>query len=343
MGIEGRLRDLGLTDVLQLLSGGRKSGTLHCDAPLLGRRLRLGFLHGQIVEAVIDDASAGVSRPVAAEEMGAVVHQGLRWRDGSFRFAPSEMPSASSPVRLAVEPLLMDGALQAEVWSRIEARVPHARVVPMFIDVEPQQLPLLRLSPQQWEILTHIDGERDLTAIAEIMGRELTDVAEWVHDLIVAGLLMLREASPAPRRNPTPPVSPVVAGADDLWIPGGGADEAADDFGDGLDEDAVFDPVQWGVLTADGMPRRSTPWPPPRVAPPLPDPSFDQRELAGAAEGQNGPALQRLGDDCARRGDLPSAITHWAAALDATVPVADANRVREAISLATRLHALLQP
>ncbi|BAH38451.1 MAG TPA: DUF4388 domain-containing protein [Gemmatimonas aurantiaca] len=342
MGIEGRLRDLGLTDVLQLLSGGRKSGTLYCDAPLLGRRIRLGFLQGQIVEAVIDDATTGTSRAVTTNDIREVVHEGLRWRDGSFRFASGEVPSAQSSIRVAVEPLLMDSARQAEVWSRIEGRVSHARVVPTFIDIEPEQLPLLRLSSQQWEILTHIDGERDLVAIAEVMDRELTETAELVHDLIVAGLLVLREAAPVPRRNPTPPVSPVIAGANDLWIPGADPEDAEAHFGEDQD-DTVFDPVQWGVFTDNGLPRRSTPWPPPRVAPPLPEPSLDQRELVGVAEGRDGPLLQRLGDDCARRGDLASAISHWADALDATVPVADVNRVREVISLATRLHALLQP
>ncbi|HEY0930249.1 MAG TPA: DUF4388 domain-containing protein [Gemmatimonas sp.] len=343
MGIEGRLRDLGLTDVLQLLSGGRKNGTLHCDAPLLGLRLRLGFLQGQIVEGFVDRANESAAPSMDATEISAVVHTALRWREGTFRFAPADVPDGRTGVRLAVEPLLMDGAIQAEVWSRIESRVPHAGVVPMFVDVEPQQLPLLRLSPHQWEILTHIDGQRDLDAIAAVMGRELAVVAELVHDLIVAGLLVLREASPAPRRNPTPPVSPAVPSANDLWIPESGLPESGMDEDGVLDEDAVFDPVQWGVLTADGMPRRSTPWPPPRVAPPLPDPSFAQREPVGAAAWQDGPALQRLGDDCARRGDLSSAIVHWAAALDATVPVVDAHRVREAISLATRLQTLLQP
>ena len=338
MGIEGRLRDLGLTEVLQLLAVGRKSGTLHCEAPLLGRRGGIGFLQGMIVQATMYDTASPAVDTTGVRE---VVQEVLRWRDGTFRFAPVDVPDATSPLRLAVEPILMDGAQQAEVWSRIEARVPHARVVPAFADIEPQQLPLLRLTPPQWEILTGVDGQRDLIALADAMEKELTDVAELVHDLIVAGLLVLRDAPVAPRRNPTPPVNPAIPPAGDLWIPD--PEDAGLDAGYlEEDEDPVFDPVQWGVLTAEGLPRRATPWPPPRVAPPLPEPSLDERVPGDVAAVRNGPVLQRLGDECARRGDLPGAIAQWGRALDATISGDDADRLRERIVLAQRLHDLLQ-
>ena len=70
----------------------------------------------------------------------------------------------------------LEAAQRAEVWSRIEDRVPHSRVVPAFVDVEPQQLPLLRLAPAQWEILTRVDGQRDLLMLAESLGRVFKNV-----------------------------------------------------------------------------------------------------------------------------------------------------------------------
>lgn len=61
------------------------------------------------------------------------------------------------------------------------------------------------------------------------------------------------------------------------------------------------------------------------------------------AEARNGPVLQRLGDESARRGDLPGAIAQWVRALDATISGDDADRLRERIGLAHRLHDLLWP
>ena len=289
MGIEGRLRDLGLTEVLQLLAVGRKSGTLHCEAPLLGRRGGIGFLQGMIVQATMYDTASPAVDTTGVRE---VVQEMLRWRDGTFRFAPVDVPDATSPLRLAVEPILMDGAQQAEVWSRIEARVPHARVVPAFADIEPQQLPLLRLTPPQWEILTGVDGQRDLIALADAMEKELTDVAELVHDLIVAGLLVLRDAPVAPRRNPTPPVNPAIPPAGDLWIPD--REDAGLDAGYLEEDGSGLRSGTWGVLTAEGLAATCHALAAAASCPPLPEPSLDEVPGDVAAAG-NGPVLQRLG------------------------------------------------
>jgi hypothetical protein len=53
--------------------------------------------------------------------------------------------------------------------------------------------------------------------------------------------------------------------------------------------------------------------------------------------------LCQQGDDMARAGDLVGAMAHWNAALRAPDPLPNAERVREAVALAARLHALLFP
>ena len=66
----------------------------------------------------------------------------------------------------------------------------------------------------------------------------------------------------------------------------------------------------------------------------------------GTGEAQRvaaGVTLAMRGDDAARRGDLSGALTHWSAALRSDEPLDDADRIREAIALAARLHALLHP
>jgi hypothetical protein len=368
MALEGRLRDLALTEVLQLLALGRKSGVLHCHAPLQGRRAQIAFDGGAIVDAEVvgvdrpNDLALPRRRASDRAEMEVAVQDVLLWRDGVFRFAPGERPVHAGTLRLAVEPLLMDAAMRAEVWQRIEARVPHARVIPAFVDVEPQQLPLLRLTPPQWDLLTRVDGQRDLMQLAAVMQRDVTDVASLVHDLIGAGLLALREGQAAPRKNPTPPAvvavptvvpasAPPPAGGAEMWVPSR-ASTAIDDGAAEQDEDTLFDPVVLGVLTTEGLPSSGPAWPPP--APPTPsvapapvEPSLtrEQPEVGAtvpAAE-QVARELSRQGDVLARAGDLVGAMAHWSAALRAPVAPPDAERLREAVALAARLHALLPP
>ncbi|MFN9203479.1 MAG: DUF4388 domain-containing protein [Gemmatimonas sp.] len=338
MSIEGRLRDLSLIEVLQLLALGRKTGTLHCHAPLQGRYGRLVFDQGAILDAAVTaspDVASGPCPNRRAGDTKAVedaVLDVLLWRDGTFRFAAGEPTAPTTGVRLAVDPILMEGALRAEGWRRIEARVPHARVIPTFVDIEPQQLPLLRLTPPQWEILTRVDGQRDLMALAEAMQRELTEVAELVHDLIGAGLLTLREAQAPPRRNPTPPAGPAFVpqtepstGPVVMVTPAPADDE--DDAEDDVHEDSLFDPIAVGAA----------------VAPAPVEPSLPREQDGAEAPALHGPTLCRHGDALARRGDFLGALAYWNAALRAPVPAADAERIREGAALAARLHALLHP
>lgn len=382
MALEGRLRDLALTDVLQLLALGRKTGVLHCHAPLHGRLAQIAFDAGVVIDAEVvsadrvNDLAAPRRRDSDRDEMAAAVLDVLLWREGTFRFAPGERPLHQSSVRLAVEPLLIEAAMRAEVWQRIEARVPHARVIPAFVDVEPQQLPLLRLTPPQWEILTRVDGHRDLVGLATAMQRNLTDVAQLVYELIGAGILTLREGQTVPRKNPTPPAvaamptvqpsspspmhgmsvdAPGVPRAD-LWIPSGSHTAVPGPQGE-PDEDSLFDPIAHGVLTEDGFPLGDAPWrTSPAVGRPVVltpvaltpvEPSIVGEEpkprTAGATDVGMARELCQLGDDLARAGDLVGAMAHWNAALRAPDPLPNAERVREAVALAARLHALLYP
>jgi len=399
MSLEGRLRELGLPEVLQLLGLSRKTGTLRLHNQVQGRAAFVRLTQGAVVDAAqwrladvdAQDTTPGLATsPSAARAVEACVLDLLGWRDGEFRFVPADGTPAPSPVRIGVDMLLVESAQHAERWERLIDRIPHAYVVPAFVDVEPQQLPLLRLVPQEWEILTRVDGQRDLTELAQVLDRELLDVADMVHNLIGAGLLTLREPERAPRRNPTPPIGaaaqlpplPIDAGRDvpqphppsaatesghprDLWIPS--QNDASDRDDQAADEDTLFDPVELGVITPDGMPRRRTtpfgaraiaapPEPsvpaerampdadtPDRVAPSAAGPSLPRGEDTWPSREVDATTLCSQGDDAARRGDLAGALTFWSAALRSEASLADADRIREAIALAARLHALLHP
>ncbi|HYW30791.1 MAG TPA: DUF4388 domain-containing protein [Gemmatimonas sp.] len=370
MSLEGRIRDLGLHEVCQLLGLSRKTGVLEVRAPLQGAAAEVAFLHGSITDAatwVIDTPRSARARSAHAAErhpagdqaartaVEGVVLEVLAWKDGDFRFVAADPGSTPTPLlRIPVEPVLVAAAQRAEVWERVADRIPSLRAVPAFVEVEPQQLSLLRLVPQEWEILTRVDGQRDLVELAAVLGRELLDIVETVHRLIGAGLLAIRDGGPAPRRHATPPSNAAVvdpADPNDLWIPGD-------------DRDVVFDPVRTGVFTPEGLPRLRTPFAgalvvgggarPPMTGPePVAslrgDTSFQWAAEAPLAERKNPVWLCQRGDDAARRGDLAGALAYWSEALQfnalssSGAGTVDAGRIREAMALATRLHSLLEP
>jgi hypothetical protein len=164
------------------------------------------------------------------------------------------------------------------------------------------------------------------------------------------------EAPSAAAAAPSQPelVADAAASPPDLWIPSrSDASEPEDAAGD---EDTLFDPVELGVITPDGLPRRRTtpfgaraiPAPPEisraqRVAPTDAGTSLPRGEDPWPSREMDATTLCSQGDDAARRGDLAGALTFWSAALRSEASLADADRIREAIALAARLHALLHP
>lgn len=370
MKLEGRLRDLAAAEVLQLLAGSRKSGTLTVRAPLEGRvgwiRLHTGRIVGAGQQPL--DSALGTAPP----DPGGPLHGAdvpterlalleatltvLQWREGTFTFDQRADGAEAPPgPHLAVETVVMEAAMRADAWARIADLVPHARVVPTFGAVEPQQLPLLHLAAHEWELLTRIDGQRDVQRLAELLGRDVVQVATLVHRLIGTGLLALHDPGQAVRVHPTPPAVPAVPDdapsapePSDLWIPGRNDGYPADDL-DGEEDDSLFDPMR--PIRPAGTPGAvaSGAVAPGAVASGRAEPSLPLEAGATAPVVTNvaGEAARRCaaGDAAARRGDLVGALASWTAAVrePQALPVAEADRVREAIALAARLHALLHP
>lgn len=386
MSLEGTIRDLGLHEVCQLLSLSRKSGTLAVTSLLRGRAAWIRFADGAMVDAgsglpleagASSSAAAAGERP-AIEELVLDV---LSWREGRFVFRPeAQGVAASSRVRIPTDAMLVESARRDDAWQQLADRVPHADVVPSFVDVEPKALPLLRLVPQEWEVLTRVDGQRSLRTLAALLQRDILDVAAIVHVLIGTGLLVVRDGGvvrravsadpatdtplkelelPAPRvsgRSPMP-----FSSSDEPWVPASaeldGLDSAAEDL-----DDVVFDPLRAGLLTPHGSPRIEashsavlanslanpastvTQRAPSDVASaPLKPSSPESRVHSETSRSVVLPPLVEQGDEAARRGDLESALTHWSQYLRHSDSSGVADRVREAIGLAARLQALLHP
>ena len=70
--------------------------------------------------------------------------------------------------RFPTEVLLMEAARRHDEWSRIEATVPHLRVVPKLPPPDTPSTGRLDLLPFEWEVLAAVDGQRDLHALASL-------------------------------------------------------------------------------------------------------------------------------------------------------------------------------
>ncbi len=141
------------------------------------------------------------------QQVEAVVFELMSWQEGFFSF--EELPVASLPadtrVSVSTESLLMEGARRIDEWSRIAERVPNLSVVPQFAPVAGEHDAQLDLLPHEWEVLTMIDGARDLRDIAGSLGRSDFEVARVAYGLVTTGIVELK--TPARRGRDSRPVA----------------------------------------------------------------------------------------------------------------------------------------
>jgi tetratricopeptide (TPR) repeat protein len=134
----------------------------------------------------------------------SVVFELMSWREGFFSFeerARGEMP-ADTRITVSTESLLMEGARRIDEWSRIADIVPNLAVIPELAPIDEHRDDggggtTLDLLPHEWQVLTMIDGERDLRAIAASLGRDEFEIAKIAYGLATTGIIWLRSPAAA--------------------------------------------------------------------------------------------------------------------------------------------------
>jgi hypothetical protein len=136
----------------------------------------------------------------------SVVFELMSWREGFFSFEErmrGDMP-VESRITVSTESLLMEGARRIDEWSRIADLVPSPGVVPELAPVADANggesvagEATLDLLPHEWQVLTMIDGSRDLRAIAASLSRDEFEVAKIAYGLATTGIIGIRTPSRA--------------------------------------------------------------------------------------------------------------------------------------------------
>ncbi len=139
-------------------------------------------------------------------QIEAVVFELMSWREGNFRFEEglAEDLLRDAVVPLSPESLLMEGARRIDEWSRIADRVPNLSVVPELSPADEDHPALLDLLPQEWQVLSLIDGSHDLREIAAALAMSEFDVARVVYGMVTTGVIRLYQPKRSSRVTPLP-------------------------------------------------------------------------------------------------------------------------------------------
>lgn len=208
MPIEGPLQELGLPDVFQLLDISRKSGKLRVVSPGRNDDGVVWFEEGHVVHATLRsrpapalDAAALTPRELERATRARIevaVYEMLSWTEGFFSFAEGPLPDAggSAAVRVATESLLMECARRIDEWSRIAGTIPHLQVVPALAHPPEDEESQLDLLPHEWEVLSLVDGTRDIRTIAALVRRPEFETAKIVYGLVMTGVVQVAANGP---------------------------------------------------------------------------------------------------------------------------------------------------
>ena len=176
MSLQGSLSELPLPDVIQLVSVSGKTGAFE-----IRREHETGtiFLRdGQIVDAMV-----GRLRGDAA------VYEMAIWSQGFFVFKPGEETDEVT-IHISNANLMMEAARRLDEWRVLSRKIPSLDLVPYFTTRE-KGADQVTLSPQEWILVTRINGERSIEEIANKLGWTPFDVSKLLFGMVTTSLVAL--------------------------------------------------------------------------------------------------------------------------------------------------------
>ena len=184
--------ETGIADIIQLISVSGKTGVFHLiDGALRGQ---IFLQDGKIVHAQIED--------ISGEE---AVYALAIWSQGDFKFEPG-IATEVQTISKSNTNLLMEAARRLDEWRVLSKKIPATEMIPEFV-VQDNREGQISLNTGEWLILSKIDGQRSIKAIAAASGVSVFDTSKILYSLIVSGLIRLREGNPPMPRGATAPDS----------------------------------------------------------------------------------------------------------------------------------------
>ncbi len=111
------------------------------------------------------------------------------WTSGTFNFEPDVRPQQQVfLVAMNAESLLLEGARRVDEWSLIEKKIPSFDVV-FQLDHRKLEMKAPELSREQERLVPLIDGQRDVSALADASGLGEFEVGKALYGLAMAGYL----------------------------------------------------------------------------------------------------------------------------------------------------------
>src|SRR5881409_4404796 len=128
------------------------------------------------------------------------------WNQGDVQFNPGEEAERQTIMKSNTN-LLMEAARRLDEWRVLSKKIPSVDLVPEFV-VQENREGQINLNTSEWLILSKIDGQRSVKAIAQASGLSVFDASKILYGLIATGLIRLRDRSAPPTAAAPPAARP---------------------------------------------------------------------------------------------------------------------------------------
>ncbi|MEW6363042.1 MAG: DUF4388 domain-containing protein [Acidobacteriota bacterium] len=178
MAFQGSLEELHLPDLIQLVSVSGKTGKF-----MLSNGDQTGIIYlldGRIVHAELEGQ--------VGEE---AVYSLAIWSKGEFKFEPDVRTDHKTITRSNTN-LLMEAARRLDEWRVLSKKIPNLDMIPEFTILDRKDRRQINLNTSEWQILSQVNGQQSIPAIAKITGMSLFDVSKILFGMITSGLIHLK-------------------------------------------------------------------------------------------------------------------------------------------------------
>lgn len=180
MAFEGPIEELSLFDLFQLLSFSQKTGTLIVKTN--DEEIEIFFKSGKIIAVRKDDA---ISERKAAQEL---IFSIIDANKGYFSFSDSKLPDGlKEDFKLKIDNLILEASRRIDELAKIKQNLPSEDTV-LMLSPKASSADSLDLTTEDWEIISYVDGVRNIGDIIETIGNEY-DTKKHIYGLMKAGLL----------------------------------------------------------------------------------------------------------------------------------------------------------
>lgn len=193
--IQGSMREAPLPDIIQLVSGGSKTGCFHVAED--AKRCKIYLKDGRIIHAVSNNG----------EGLDAFYEVAL-WLDGTYRFEEGDQgitPTITKPNAS----VLMELGRRLDEWRVISQKVGSIDLYPVTTLLPGDALS--GVNPRQAKLISYLTGYYTLAELAELLQKSVINVAKDLYDLSMAGHVTFKGVRSGRRPEidmPPPPPPP---------------------------------------------------------------------------------------------------------------------------------------